>query len=111
MESKGLASDLNPLIQKDLVRIRLWAIVIFLVLLPLRLFAAVWLMRDRGELVVIAAFFAAGLVAAVAAVAPMGWAALPALGFRAVGWRPLVLGVLVPEVISVAVSHLGIEPE
>ena len=111
MESKGLASDLNPLIQKDLVRIRLWAIVIFLVLLPLLLFPAVWLMRDRGELVVIAAFFAAGLVAAVAAVAPMGWAALPALGFRAVGWRPLVLGVLVTEVISVAVSHLGIEPE
>ena len=106
-----MASDLNPLIQKDLVPIRLWAILIFLVVLPLLLFPAVWLLRDRGELVVITAFFAAALLAAVAAVAPMGWAALPALGFRAVGWRPLVLGVLVTEVISVAVSHLGIEPE
>jgi membrane protease YdiL (CAAX protease family) len=62
-------------------------------------------------LAVITAFFAAGLLAVLAVVAPMGWTALPALGFRPVGWRPVVLGVLVTEVLSVAVSHLGIEPE
>ena len=62
-------------------------------------------------LAVITTFFAVALVAVAAAVAPMGWAALPALGFRAVGWRPVVLGVLVTEVLSVGVSQLGIEPE
>lgn len=106
-----MVSDHNPLIQKDLIPIRLWAILIFLALLPVLLVPAVWLLHDRGELTLIAAFFAAALIAVAAAVAPMGGLALPALGFRAVGWRPLVLGVVVTEVLSVAVSQLGIEPE
>lgn len=106
-----MVSDHNPLIQKDLIPIRLWAILIFLAVLPVLLVPAVWLLHDRGELTLIAAFFAAALIAVAAAVAPMGGLALPALGFRAVGWRPLVLGVVVTEVLSVAVSQLGIEPE
>jgi hypothetical protein len=99
------------LIQKYLIPIRLWAILIFLALLPVLLVPAVWLLHDRGELTLIAVFFAAALIAVAAAVSPMGWLALPALGFCAVGWRPVVLGVVVTEVLSVAVSHLGIEPE
>ncbi|HEX9522941.1 MAG TPA: type II CAAX endopeptidase family protein [Reyranella sp.] len=106
-----MASDSNPLIQKDFVPVRGWAILIFLLALPVLLVPAVWLVRGQGTLVIIAAFFGVGLLAVLAAVAPMGWAALPALGFRTVGWRPVVLGVLVTEVLSVAVSHLGIEPE
>jgi membrane protease YdiL (CAAX protease family) len=106
-----LASDSNPLIQHGFLPIRGWAIVIFLVLLPLLLVPAAWLVRGYGTLVVITAFFGVGLIAVAAAVVPMGRAALPALGFRSVGWRPVVLGVLVTEVLSVAVSQLGIEPE
>lgn len=106
-----MVSDYNPLIQKDLIPIRGWAIVIFLATMTLLLVAAIWLVRDRGILSILFAFFAAGLLAVLVAVAPMGWLALPALGFRAVGWRPLVLGVVVTEVLSVAVSQLGIEPE
>src|SRR5258708_35219941 len=59
----------------------------------------------------LALFFATGLVAVGVAVAPMGVRALPALGFRRTGWRPLVFGTLVALVISVAVTQLGIEPE
>ena len=106
-----MASDSNPLIQNDFNPIRGWAILIFLLALPLLLVPAVWLVRGYGPLVVITAFFGIGLIAVAAAVAPMGRAALPALGFRSVGWRPVVLGVLVTEVLSVAVSQLGIEPE
>ena len=100
----------NPLIQKDFSVIRGWTVLIFLPVFVVLLVPAVWLARDYGMLAVIAAFFAAGLLAVLAVVAPMGWRALPALGFRPVGWRPVVLGVLVTEVLSVAVSHLGIEP-
>ncbi len=106
-----MASDSNPLIQNDFNPIRGWAILIFLLALPLLLVPAVWLVRGYGPLVVITVFFGVGLIAVAAAVAPMGRAALPALGFRSVGWRPVVLGVLVTEVLSVAVSQLGIEPE
>src|SRR5205085_2572329 len=56
-------------------------------------------------------FFAVGLIAVALAVAPMGRAALPALGFRAVGWRPVVLGTLGTVAVSVAVSQLGLEPQ
>jgi membrane protease YdiL (CAAX protease family) len=45
------------------------------------------------------------------AVAPLGRQALPALGLRPAGWRPIVLGSVVALIISVAVSQLGIEPE
>ena len=50
-------------------------------------------------------------MALVVAVAPLGRAALPALGFRPVGWRPLVLGTVAHLALSVAVSQLGIEPQ
>ena len=111
MESKGVAYESNPLTQKDFSTIRGWTVVIFLPVFLALLVPAVWLVRDYGTLAVITAFFAAGLLAVLAVVAPMGWAALPALGFRPAGWRPVVLGVLVTEVLSIAVSRLGIEPE
>ena len=111
MESKGVVTGSNPLIQQDFSTVRGWTVLIFLPVFAALLVPAVWLARDYGTLAVITAFFAAGLLAVLVVVAPMGWAALPALGFRPVGWRPVVLGVLVTEVLSVAVSHLGIEPE
>lgn len=106
-----MASDDNPLRQNDFIPIRGWAILVFLAVLPLLLVPAVWLMRGHGTLAVITAFFAVGLIAVLVVMAPMGWSALPALGFRAVGWRPVVLGTLGTAVLSVAVSQVGLEPE
>jgi len=60
---------------------------------------------------VLAGFFGIGLLAVIAAVAPMGWAALPALGLRPAGWRPMVFGSLGTLALSVAVSQFGIEPK
>lgn len=82
-----------------------------MVALPLLVMPAVWLARDRGTLAVIAAFFIAALLAAVIAVAPAGRQAVPALGFRPVGWRPIVLGTVATLVLSVAVSQFGLDPQ
>ena len=106
-----MATDDNLLIQKENTPIRWWSVIIFLVALPALLVPAVWLMRDRGMLPMLAAFFAAALAALAVAVGPLGARALPALGFRRAGWRPVVLGTVVALVISVAVTQLGIEPE
>jgi len=111
MESKGLTADSNLLIRKDLFPIRWWAIVIFLVVFPLLLAPAVWLIRDRGMLAMLATFFATGLIALAVAMAPIGRAALPALGFRRAGWRPIVFGTVGALVVSVAVTQIGIEPQ
>jgi len=56
-------------------------------------------------------FFVSGLLALAAAVAPLGRLALPALGFRRVGWAPIVFGTVVALVISVTVTQLGLDPE
>jgi CAAX protease family protein len=111
MESKGLTADSNLLIRKGLFPIRWWAIAIFLVAFPLLLVPAVWLIRDRGMLAMLATFFATGLIALAAAMAPIGRAALPALGFRRAGWRPIVFGTVGALVVSVAVTQIGIEPQ
>ncbi len=106
-----MATDDNLLIKKDLSPIRWWAIVIFLAVLPLLLVPAVWLIRDRGMIAMLATFFVAGLLALAVAMAPMGRRALPALGFRRTGWRPIVFGTLGALAVSVAVTQFGIEPQ
>ena len=83
---------------------------IFLAVLPLLLVPAVWLLRDREMLAMLAVFFVSSLIALAVAVAPMGWRALPALGFRPAGFWPIVLGAVGALIVSVAVSQLG-EPE
>ena len=60
---------------------------------------------------ILGAFFAIGLLAVVVAVAPLGRAALPALGLRPAPWKYLVFGPLATLALSVAVSQLGIEPQ
>jgi uncharacterized protein len=106
-----LAADDNSLIQNDLRPIRWWSIVIFLVVLPLLLVPAVWLLRDREMLAMLALFFVSALVALAVAVAPLGWRAVPALGFRRAGFWPIVLGTVGALIVSVTVTQLGIEPE
>ncbi|MGQ0582072.1 MAG: lysostaphin resistance A-like protein [Reyranella sp.] len=86
-------------------------IILFLVALPLFGLSVFWLLPDRSLLSVLGLFFGVGLLAVIVAVAPLGRAALSALGFRAVGWKPLVLGTLGTTALSVGVSQLGIEPQ
>jgi len=106
-----LPIDHNPLIYKDSRAIGGREIILFLVALPLLGLPLFWLLPDRTLAPLLGLFFGVGLLAVVVAVAPLGKAALPALGFRAVGWRPLVLGTLATTALSVAVSQLGIEPK
>ncbi len=106
-----MTADPNPLIQNDSRPIRWWSIALFLVILPALLVPGVWLVRDSGMLPMLALFFVSGLISLALAVAPLGRHALPALGLRPAGWRPIVLGSVVALIISVAVSQLGIEPE
>jgi uncharacterized protein len=106
-----LAVESNPLIQNDLRPIRWWSIVIFLAVLPVLLVPAVWLLRDREMLGMLAIFFGSALVALAVAVAPLGSQALPALGVRMAGFWPTLLGTIGALVISVSVTQLGIEPQ
>ncbi len=106
-----MAADHNPLIQNDIPRVRGWEFLIFAAAMALLVVPALWLAGGRGMLAALTAFFGAGLAAVLIATLSMGWSALPALGFRPVGWRPIVLGTLATALLSVAVSQLGIEPQ
>ena len=86
-------------------------ILLFLAALPLIGVPVVWLLADRDLLAMLGLFFGVGLLAVIGAVAPLGFAALPALGFRAVGWRTLLLGTLGTAAVSIAVSQIGLEPQ
>jgi len=103
--------DPNVLMENDNYRIRWWSLALFAVLLPALLAPAVWLVGSHGMLPMLAAFFGAALLALAIALFPLGLGAVRALGFRAVGWRPIVLGTVVALVISIAVTQLGIEPQ
>ena len=105
-----MTADANPLIQNDSRPIRGWSILAFLVALPLLLMPAIWLLGERSMLAMLALFFISGLIALVIAVSPMGWQALPALGFRPARFWTVVLGTVGSLVVSVAASQLG-EPE
>ncbi len=105
-----MTADANRLIQNDSRPISGWSILVFLVVLPLLLAPAVWLLGGREMLVMLALFFISGLVALVIAVSPMGWRALPALGFRPARFWTIVFGTVGALVVSVAASQLG-EPE
>jgi membrane protease YdiL (CAAX protease family) len=106
-----LPTDANPLIQKDYRAIPWWSLALFLVALPVIGFGIVAFLPDRETLTVLAAFFVIGLLAVIVAVAPLGRAALPALGLRPAPWKYAVLGTLGTLALSIAVSQIGIEPQ
>ena len=106
-----MPTDHNPLIHNDSRSIGGREIVVFLAALPLFLLAAYWLLPDRSLVSLLGGFFGAGLLAVIVAVAPLGPAALPALGFRAIGWRPVLFGTLGTAAVSIAVSQVGPEAE
>lgn len=106
-----MPTDVNPLNQNSYRPIPWWSLVIFVVAAPAIGALAVWLLPDREMLTILGAFFGSALLGMAVAVAPLGRDALPALGFRPVGWKWPVLGTLATLVLSVAVSQLGIEPQ
>jgi membrane protease YdiL (CAAX protease family) len=83
----------------------------FVVVAPLVGLLVFWLLPERGNLVVLSAFFGTCLLALAIAVLPLGRDAPAALGLRPVGWRPIVFGVLGTTVLSFVVSQLGPQPE
>lgn len=102
----------KSLFQKDLHPVPGWSLLLFLAAAAAIGGPAILYLPDKTMLSLLAAFFVTGLVAVAIAVAPLGLpAALRALGFRAVGWRPVVLGVVVTTILSFAVSQLGIQPQ
>ena len=90
-------------------------VLVFLALCPtLGLLAALAIrshLAAGGLLPVLTIFFTIGLVGVAVAVMPLGGMALPALGLRGVGWRPVVFGILGTLALSVAVSQTGLQPE
>ena len=88
-----------------------WSLLLFAAAVTVLLLGAIRLLPEPGMLSLLATFFAAGLVAVAVAVAPLGWAALPAMGLRPAGWRPVLFGTLATLGLSLAVSSLGIEVE
>lgn len=107
--------EANALENKEIAAIRGRHLLIFSVVCPALLLLAVYSVRSQlglaSLLPLLAAFFSAGFLAVLVAVAPLGRGAGEALGFRRVSWRPVVLGVVGTLVVSLAVSQLGIEPK
>jgi len=106
-----LLTDANPLIDKQFRPIPGWSLALFLVALPVIGFVVVRFLPDHEMLTVLGAFFAIGLASVIVAVAPLGRAAIPALGLRPANWKYPVFGALGTLFLSVAVSQIGIEPQ
>ncbi len=107
-----MPSDANPLMQKAYRPIPGWSLLVFPVACAAMVPLAGWFLpQPPAMLPILGAFFAIGLLAVVVAVAPLGRAALPALGLRPAPWKFLVFGPLATLALSVAVSQLGIEPQ
>ena len=88
-----------------------WSLLLFAVALLAIGFVVLRLLPLHDMLPLLGAFFAIGLLSVVVAVAPLGRAALPALGLRPANWKYLVFGALGTMVLSVAVSQFGLQPE
>jgi membrane protease YdiL (CAAX protease family) len=106
-----LAYEDKPLAEKDYRPVPGWALLLFLAALAVLGLLGVQFLAGQAVLTILATFYALGFCAVLVAVAPLGQAALPALGIRPAGWRPVVLGVIGTIVLSVAVSQLGLEPK
>ena len=95
-----------------MLRIRWWSLAIFLVVLPALLVPAVWLIaRARHDAPAWRRSSQRPCLRRGRRCPASGVARLPCPGLPPGGWRPVVFGPVVALAISVAVSHLGIEPE
>jgi membrane protease YdiL (CAAX protease family) len=99
------------LIIKDYRPIPGWSLLLFGVALVVIGAVVLRFLPLQEMLDLLGAFFAIGFLAVVAAVAPLGRAAIPALGLRPANWKYIVFGALGTMALSVAVSQVGLEPE
>ncbi|MBN9091094.1 MAG: CPBP family intramembrane metalloprotease [Reyranella sp.] len=99
------------MIYKDYRPVPWWSLAIFLAALPAIGFGVVPFLPDREMMTVLGAFFVIGFLAVIVAVAPLGWAAIPALGLRPANWKYPVFGVLGTLALSIGVSQFGLEPQ
>ena len=108
-----MSSDGNLLIKNDFRPISGGTLLLFVAVLLVVGALAAWFLRSHphGLIGILALFYAAGLLAVVLAVLPMGRDTPPALALRKAGWRYAVFGALGTLVLSVAVSWVGPEPE
>ncbi len=110
-----MAFDPNPLEIQPKPRIRGLNVLLFVVLAPAVVMGVALILRERlataDLMVMLATVFGSALVGLILAVAPLGGRAIPALGFRIVGWRWLVFGPLAALAVSVAASQTGLEPK
>ncbi len=106
-----MPTDANTLIRNDYRPIPGWSLIVFGLALPVIGYAVVRLLPNHEMLTVLGAFFLIGLLGVIVAVAPLGWAAVPALGLRPANWKYPVFGALGTLFLSVAVSQIGIEPQ
>ena len=106
-----MPTDPNPLIQRDYRPIPGWSLLVFVPAFALIGLVVLRFLPNQEMTTILGAFFAVGLLAVVVAVAPLGRAALPALGLRPANWKYPVLGALGTLALSIAVSQIGVEPE
>lgn len=106
-----MTSEYKPLMENDYRPVPGWVLLLFLAALAILCFLGVPFLPGRPVLTILAVFYGLGFCAVALAIAPLGRAALPALGIRPAHWRPIVLGVIGTVALSVAVSQLGIEPK
>ncbi len=106
-----MALEYKPLMEKDYRPIPGWSLLLFLAALAALCVLGMQFLPDRAVLTILATFYALGFCAVLVAVAPLGAMAMPALGIRSAGWRPVVFGVIGTLALSVVVSQLGIEPK
>jgi uncharacterized protein len=99
------------LIIKDYRPIPGWSLILFFVALAAIGFVVLRFVPLHDMLPLLGAFFAIGFLAVVVAVAPLGRAAIPALGLRPANWKYVVFGALGTMALSVAVSQIGLQPE
>ena len=99
------------MIIKDYRPIPGWSLGLFGVALVAIGFGVLRFLPPHEMLDLLGAFFAIGFLAVVVAVAPMGRAAIPALGLRGANWKYIVFGALGTMALSVAVSQVGPQPE
>jgi membrane protease YdiL (CAAX protease family) len=106
-----LQAEDKTLIQKEYRPIPGWSLLLFGAALLAIGFVVLQFLPNREMLTILGAFFAIGLLSVIVAVAPLGRAAIPALGLRPANWRYIVFGALGTMVLSVAVSQVGLQPE
>ncbi len=99
------------MIIKDYRPIPGWSLILFFVALAAIGFLVLRFVPPHDMLPILGAFFAIGFLAVVVAVAPLGRAAIPALGLRGAHWKYVVFGALGTMALSVAVSQVGLQPE